>query len=210
MVIRGGTAKVAANLLARSKALGARNRMSMERVVRTLERDVKHKGLTGTAGSSDFWGKTGAQGDQLAAVTGTARRTLVAMTFSRLARVVGVVGSPLKYFAMHEFGGTIHGQQYLRIPTKWSRKASGQDRLQGRSARTLANTALFRSRAGNLFIWEVGTARAKASPGGAIPLYLLKPSIKLRARHMLRNTLRRNREMIRAAFMAVAASVKRG
>lgn len=206
----GTVAGVQAVLKRRGNSLVPKSRLAMERVVKTLERDVKLKALGGTGGSDPFWGKTGAPGDQLARVTGKARQTIVALTLTRLASVVGVVGSPLAYMAMHEWGGTIRGNQYLRIPTKWMKKPSGQDRLTGRSARSLPGTALFRSRAGNLFIWEVGTPRAKASPSGAIPLYLLKPSVTLRARHLFRNTLRRGRAMIHEAFGLVAASVKRG
>jgi phage gpG-like protein len=132
--------------------------IAMERVTKTIERDMKQKWFAGVAGTNDLFGKTGAAfgTGQLGKVTGTARKTLVSRVFTRLSRVIGVVGTPLAYVAMHEFGGQVTGSPNSRIPTKFSKKPSGQDKLQGRSARTLpeGKTALFRSARGNLFIWE--------------------------------------------------------
>src|SRR6185436_5965585 len=144
--------------------MAKREKQAMERVTKTLEREMKLKGLGGTSRENALFGKIGADpgSGQLSKVTGTARKTLVSRVFTRLTRVIGVVGTPLAYVAMHEFGGTVSGSPLLRIPTKFSKKNSGQDRLQGRSARSLGDKArIWRSRGGNLFIWEVGTARAK-------------------------------------------------
>jgi hypothetical protein len=182
----------------------------MERVTLKFERDLKRDTMTGTAGSNELFGKTGGAGDSLATVTGHAKRSIVRRVFAKVLQVVGVVGSPLSYVRMHEVGGTVRGKSYLRIPTKFAKTAAGADRNAGRSARAIPNTAIFRSRSGNLWVWEVGTARAKASPRGIIPLYLLKPSIKLRARHMFRNTLGKNRTYIREQFRAVGAYLATG
>lgn len=203
---------VATNLRRRADNLPKQNAIAMERVTRTIERDMRTKWLAGVGGENDLFGKTGADvgSGMLGKVTGTARKTLVARVFSHFSRVVGVVGTPLAYVAMHEFGGRVQGSPLLRIPTKFSKKASGQDKLQGRSARSLGDKArVWRSHAGNLFIWEVGTARAKAA-GRPIPLYLLKPSVRFKARHMFQRALRASRSMIRATFRGAFASVARG
>jgi len=209
--IRGASSvkNVSRVLSERAVKLSQRNAAAMERVTLTIERDVKKDGLSGKGGENELFGSTGAAGDALASRSGHTRRSIVRRVFTRLMHVVGVVGSPLASFAAHEFGATITGKPLLRIPTKFMKTASGVDRLAGRSARTLPNTRLFRSRAGNLFIWEIGTARAR-SAGRPVPLYLLKPSVKLRARHMLRNALRKNRALIKASFTSAWATVKRG
>ena len=208
-----GINRVANTLRLRSLQMVKQESIAMERVTKTIERDMKQKWFAGVAGTNDLFGKTGAAfgTGQLGKVTGTARKTLVSRVFTRLSRVIGVVGTPLAYVAMHEFGGQVTGSPLLRIPTKFSKKPSGQDKLQGRSARTLpeGKTALFRSARGNLFIWEVGTARAKAA-GRPIPLYLLVPSVTFKARHMFRNSLRANKAMIREHFGRVFASVRMG
>lgn len=192
--------KVSQQLKSRAQKMAERNVRNMERITKGIERDLKMKHMAGTAQQNSLYGKVGAKSPLLGKVTGKARQSIVSMVFTRMLGVVGVVGSPLEYVRAHEFGATIRGNQYLRIPTKFMKKGSGQDRLQGRSARTLKqSTAIFRSRAGNLFIWEVGTARAKAA-GKPIPLYILKPSVTLKARHFMRNALRAARPKIRAAF----------
>ena len=208
--VRGNADRVALKLQSRASRLHLRNRLAMERVTLKLERDLKRDALTGTAGSNDLFGKVGAAGDALATVTGQAKQTLVRRVFAKTLQVVGVLVSPLAYIRLHEVGGVVRGKQYLRIPTKFAKTGAGADRNAGRGARAIENTAIFRSRSGNLWIWEVGTARAKASPRGIIPLYLLKPSIKLRARHMFRNTLTKNRRYIREQFVAVAAYLATG
>jgi phage gpG-like protein len=203
--------RVAANLSKRAANIPKQNARAMNVITKSIDRDMKRRWLHGAAGVNDLFGKTGATSDrQLATVTGTARKTLVSRVFAHFNKVVGVVGTPLAYVAMHEWGGTVTGNPLLRIPTKFSKKNSGQDRLQGRSARSLGDKAkIWRSRAGNLFIWEVGTARAKAA-GRPIPLYLLKPSIKLRARHMFRIALLSARPLIRATFANAVSVIKSG
>lgn len=203
--------RVAANLNRRAANIPKQNARAMNVITKSIDRDMKQRWLAGVAGQNDLFGRTGATSmTQLGKVVGTARKTLVSRVFTHFTRVVGVVGTPLAYVAMHEFGGTVTGKPLLRIPTKFSKKNSGQDRLQGRSARSLGDKAkIWRSRAGNLFIWEVGTARAKAA-GRPIPLYLLKPSIKLRARHMFKHALKAARPMIRATFANAVSIIRSG
>jgi len=201
--IKSDVSKLSETLKKRALKLGPAQARAMQVTVTRMASDLKRNELTGKAGASGFWGKTGAGGDSLAVVTGHTRRTIVSRVFSRALSIIGVIGSPLKSFAMHEFGGTIRGRPYLRIPTAWMKKPSGQDRLSGRSARTLPGTAVFRSRAGNLFVWQ-------RRPTGPVPLYMLKTSVKLRARHMLGHLLKRSRALIRGNVLASAARVIRG
>jgi hypothetical protein len=211
IAIRGGdgVARMSLRLQSRAGKLYMKSTLAMQRVTLKLERDVKRDGFTGHADDNAFFGKGGATGDALAVRTGQARRSVVQRVFTKALAVVGVVGSPLAYVHMHEFGGTVRGKPYLRIPTGYAKTPSGVDRYAGISARAIPNTAIFRSRAGNLFVWEVGSARAKAS-GRAIPLYLLKTSVKLRARHMFKNALTKNRSYIHEQFRGVVAYVAGG
>jgi len=212
ITVRGApsVARVQQTLAGRGAGMVLRNRLAMEQVTLRLERTLKVDHLTGQAGEHPLFGKTGAKGNALAVVTGHTRNTIVRAVFTRAKHVQGVVGSPLKSFAVHEYGATVRGKPYLRIPTRFAKTASGQDRLGPRSARTLGNTFIARTKAGNLFIFERGTPRAEASPRGILPLYLLKPTVKLRARHMLRETLKANITYIREQFRGVTAYVAKG
>jgi phage gpG-like protein len=207
--IRGNVDRMALKLQSRAGKLYAKSALTMERVTLKLERDLKHDKFTGQASESGFWGKGGAKGDELAVRTGHARRSLTHKVFTKVFTVVGVVGSPLDYVRLHEFGGEVHGKPYLRIPTGYAKTPAGVDRYAGRSARTIPNTRIFRSRAGNLFIWVTRSERSKAS-GRPVPLYLLKPSVKFRARHMLRNTLAANRRYVHEQFRGVTAYIAKG
>lgn len=205
----GGMHRMSLLLQSRGQKLYMKSALTMERVTVKIERDLKKQGFSGVGSENGFWGKGGAPGDVLAARSGHTRRSITRAVFTKVLAVVGVVGSPLNYVRLHEVGGTVSGKPYLRIPTGYAKTPSGVDRYAGRSARTIPNTRIFRSRAGNLFIWETRSSRAKAS-GRPIPLYLLKPSVKLRARHMFKHTLARNRAYIHSQFRGVTAYVATG
>lgn len=199
-----------ARLRARAKAIPPAQTAAMERATLLVHARLLTQ-MSGAPTYNDLFGRSGAAGRRLGTVTGNAKRTLVRRVFVRGKTVVGVVGSPEQYVALHEFGGTISGKPLLRIPTKYSKKASGQDVLAGRGARTLSNTRIFRSRKGNLFIWEVDTPRARASPKGIIPLYLLKPSVTYRARGFMKRTLELSSgEVARELGVGVARAVRKG
>jgi hypothetical protein len=74
-------------------------------------------------------------------------------------------------------GGTILPKvgQYLRIPTKFALTAKGVDRNDGAKMRDVPGFAVFKSRAGNLFIWKLFGKKKPPEPW-----YLLKTSVTVR------------------------------
>jgi hypothetical protein len=93
------------------------------------------------------------------------------------------------------------------------RANSGTDKLAGRSAKGLPNTFILKSKAGNLWIAEGGTARsrlAQAQNGVPLLLYMLKPSITYRARHIFSGTLKRVKATVLAMFGGDFRAVVRG
>lgn len=177
---------------------------TMQRVIIYAEADVRKNSFSGTKGYDPFWGVTGAAGDQLGARTGNARRSIRSQVLKRFRTVIGSVGSPLKYVALHERGGTVHGKPWLRIPTAAAQRAiSGTDPLGGKSARSLPNTTIIRSKAGKLWIAEVGTGRSKRAAeinGVPLLLFLLVPSVTFRPRRMFASALRRVLPFARREF----------
>jgi hypothetical protein len=196
-VSQNGLDKVAANLARGRNSVRQETRSAMERVVRTIEADLKGRGLSGAKGFRPLFGVTGAQGDSLGVRSGRTRRSIVARVLDVGPTVIGLVGSPEKYMRAHEEGATIHGG---RIPTVNAQTAAGVDRYAGRSIRSIAGAFLFRSRAGNLW----GAIRQ----GGRLVLLFLYPKvIRLRARRVFGKTLERNRGTIRAELTKGAARI---
>jgi hypothetical protein len=83
--------------------------------------------------------------------------------------------------AIHEFGGTIHarGGKYLTIPLPAALSKSG---TAPPFARQWKNTFVAMSKNGNLLIFQ-----RRAS--GIVPLYVLKPSVRIRPRLGMRSEL---------------------
>lgn len=199
-----GLAAVIGRLERAGLAVRVETRREMSRIVHAVERDLKRNSLTGRKGSHPLFGVTGAAGDSLGVRSGRTRNSIVARVLDTPAGVVGVVGSPEKHVALHERGGTIHGNPYLRIPTREMQTAAGVDRLAGRSARSIVGAFLLKSKAGNLWIAARGRGRE------LVLLYLLKRSVTFRPRRMFQRTLERMRPLILASMRNVAARVARG
>lgn len=196
------------------KLLRAEQTAAMERAVRMVEADLKANSLTGKKGSDAFWGVTGASGDALGVRTGHTRRSIVGRTFVGAGgtAVTGTVGSALPQMKLHEQGGEVHGRPWLRVPTKVMQTPAGVDSLAGRSAKTLPNTAVIKSRTGKLWIVEVGTARARLAQeiqGFPLMLYMLVRSVKMRARKPFTRCLERMRPKVRALFSGRFSAVVR-
>lgn len=137
--------------------------------------------MTGRSGRDAFWGKTSPSGAYLGARTGQSRARLSpgGLAVKHGPRWQAAVGSPDSHVAFHEKGGTVHGRQFMRIPTRNAQTAGGQDRNVGRSIRDIPDAYLFRSRTGKLWaaIWPEGADRPTL-------LYLLVRSITYRGRGM--------------------------
>ena len=99
-----------------------------------------------------------------------------------LTTITGKIVIPAKY-AIHETGGTLtpSGAQYLTIPLDAALTSSGTPRRK--SARSWKDTFVARSRAGNLIIFQKRGAVT-------VPLYVLKPSVKLPPRLGVEDTLK--------------------
>lgn len=210
-----GSGKVARRLARVPPALKERAHRTMEVAVRLTEGDLKAHALTGKKGQDAFWGVTGATGDALGVRTGHTRRSIATAVFGAFpAGVVGTVGSALRQMKLHEEGGTITGKPWLRIPTRvMQRPGSGTDALAGKSARSLPNTFILKSKSGNLWIAEGGTPRAKLAQelnGVPLLLYMLVHSITLRARRPFAGTLARVRGRVGKLFGAMFTATVRG
>lgn len=158
-----------------------------ERSMRLIERDLKTVALRGTRVPAGLF-RGGGSGNTLAVDTGALRASIVARTFRVDNRYVSVIGSDLVYAAVHEYGATIRGRPYLRIPTVY--------------AKPYGNLPSFvqRSRRGNLFVFASVGKRGKI-----VPTYMLVPSVTLRARHMFRHSWERNQGAVRSEFASVLA-----
>jgi len=202
---RIGKSSASTRLRRLPKALRASQVSAMEQAVRLTEADLKRNSLSGRKGRDAFWGVTGASGDELGVRSGHMRRSIAAHVFTGMGglHVTGVVGSPLKQMRIHEEGGTIHGKPWLRIPTRVMQTSAGLDRNAGRSITTIPNTTIIKSRAGNPWVVEVGTARSRLAQeiqGFPLMLYLLKAFVKMRARRPFKRCLDRMRPKLRALF----------
>lgn len=192
------------------KALAQQTKNAMERATVLVQADLTRNSLTGTKGVDPFWGVTGAAGNAVGVRSGHFRRSIARAVFTLPpASVVGTVGSPLPQAKLFEEGGTVRGKPYLRIPTAVMQTGAGVDRNAGRSARTIPNTFILKSKRGNLWIAEGGTTRSKlASELNGVPLllYMLVRSVNFRKRQPFAESLKRTRakvgEVLGRAFVA--------
>jgi hypothetical protein len=108
-----------------------------------------------------------------------------------------------RYMAMHEKGGVIRAKtsNYLTIPLPAALNGNGTPRQL--SARQWQGTFVARSRAGNLIIFQ---KRGR----DIVPLYVLKKSIRIRARLGLKKTLQRLRPLFRRGMMQRIRELKKG
>jgi hypothetical protein len=211
---RAGKRGASARMRKLPPALRAAQTGGMERAVRMVESDLKANSLTGRKGRDAFWGVTGASGNALGVRSGHTRRSIVARTLVGLggSSVTGTVGSPLPQMKLHEEGGVVRGNPWLRIPTRIMQTASGVDRNAGRSASTIPNTMVLTSKKGNPWVVEVGTARSKlaaAIQGFPLMLYMLVREVNLRARKPFGKCLERMRPKVRTLFSGRFSAVVR-
>jgi len=187
--------------------IGAEVERGVERATILLERELKTSALRGQRAPSGLF-RGGGVGSTLAVGTGAARASIVRAVFTKIEgltrRVVGVVGSPLVYLAVHERGATIHGRPWLTIPTIYARRFQTIVRGKTSKSATLATTFFKRTKSGAIFLFGKTGKRGKA-----VPLFLLKHSVTLRPRRMFASTLDANRAAISSLMVrAVEAGVR--
>lgn len=211
-----GARELEKKLAGATQAFILERRKAMDRACIATRSELVRGGLTGQGGRDAFWGKTGASpfSHTLAVRTGTAKRSIVTRVFATGNTIIGVVGSPLRYLAEHEAGGTIRHKSsaFLRIPTGAMKTGAGVDRLAGVSARTLVGAFIWPNRKQR----ESGKIKAKhlwiamRGPSGALTLlYMLVKEVVLKPRWIFREAARRAQPLIRREFNAVAESFVR-
>lgn len=183
-----GTGNVVRSLTSAASTLNT----EAERAMRTMSFMLSarlHDRFNGPKGASGFWGPTSPSGAFLGARSGQTRARLSpgGIVLRDGLRLTSAVGSPDPYVKLHEEGGTVTGNQFLRIPTANALTAGGVDKNAGRSVRGLPGYRVIRTSAGRL--WIVRDAGGEKS-GRIEFMYLLVRSITLRARHIFAETAR--------------------
>lgn len=113
-----------------------------------------------------------------------------------------VAGQKLKYAAVQEFGATIRPKKarFLAIPLRAAKTASGVARFAPRQAEAAGYTGTFVSH-GILF---------GKQGGQAVPLFVLKRSVRIPARPYMRPALAVMRPKIEDGIRAVVAAAAKG
>lgn len=200
-----GASESAAKLRRASSQLREGQLRGTRTAVALVQRAVRLE-MTGRASMDPFWGKGGAEGNQLAVRTGRTRASVTGNTFRYGDRAVGVVGSKEAHLKLHESGGTVQGTSpkgYARIPTAAAKTAAGVDRNAGRSIRDIPGAFLFTSKSGRLWA-AVRRERTMQL------LYLLVHEVKLRPRGIFSRVAREQSPRVVQAMQAEVALVVRG
>lgn len=120
---------------------------------------------------------------------------------------IGVaLASPLAYAQAQEEGGTIRGRNggMLAVPLPNARNPNGTTRAEyAVPLRSVPGLFLIRSKAGNLIL-------ARKGPDGLVPLFVLKPAVRLRGRRYLRRGAEAAAALAPEAATAAVARLMRG
>lgn len=200
ITITGGDELAKRLALAAARAPGIEER-KLNAAAITVQGEVR-KRMSDAGGRHPFFGRTGGRGFTLAARSGGSRRRVVASKARRIGRdLIVLVGTTDKHIAFMEDGGTIHGNQYLRIPLAAAQTAQGVDRWAGMSIRDIPGAFLVRTLRGRLFAArEAGGTRSRRIE----LLYMLKRSVTHRGRKVF-ETSRRDAEPRVVKIMGDAA-----
>jgi len=182
----------------RLAGLTARSQGAVERAVgratKAIEADVKRNSFTAKRGAAGGLLRPGGIGG-LAVNTGEARASITSQTFrmqpGARSQTVAVIGSPIRWLPIHEYGGVIRGRPWLAIPTIYAKRYAGRP------------TRIFRSKRGTLFVWAM-FRRAKPKP-----VKMLLREVRMPARAMFGKSVERMRPAVAAMFQAVPREVVR-
>ena len=202
-----GAEQASAHLEAARKTVVAGSARALQRAALIVQRFLRAR--VSAPGTPDgFWGRTSPAGAALAGRSGkTRQRITVGPLLKGLDGQQSVaVGSPDPHLKLHETGGIVTGNQFLRIPTARAQSASGVDINLGRSVRGLAGYHLIRTGAGRL--WIVRDAGGPNSRRVDF-MYLLVRSIRLRARKIFAISRMESEPIIARIFEGLKAEVVR-
>lgn len=196
----------------RAETLAVEYGRRIERATLETERNLQAVGMTGRSTRHPWWGKVGPDPSthQIAVRTGNTRASVTSRTYRIGNTFVGVVGSPMAHLKLLEEGGEIHGSPMLRIPLAPAQTPAGVDRNLGRSVRGLDFFVWpsRRQRRGRLAGRQPHLARVE---GGRLRLYyLLKKSVRIRARHVFRATADRMRKRVQSIVNAPISIFRAG
>ena len=124
---------------------------------------------------ADYIAEHKLSGQKLRVRTGNLRRSLQEKRARKVQErgneIIGIVGTNLKYAAIHEYGGTIRPKRakWLAIPLKGALTARGVARG---GPRDFKDTFFAMSKNGNLIMFS-------KSMGSIIPLFALKKEVKI-------------------------------
>lgn len=139
--------------------------------------------------------------------SGDLRASIRARILASAEGVGVVVGSPLAYAQAQEEGGTIRARAggRLAIPLPNARNPNGTTKTEyAAPLRSVPGLFLVKSKAGNLIL-------ARRSPDGSLlPLFVLKSSVRLRARRFLRRGAEAAAALAPEAATAAVARLLRG
>lgn len=203
-----GAERVAANL---ARAAADAKQLPAQQLMRAgllVQRELRAR-VSAPGFSDQFWGRQGGVGATMTGRSGKTRQRIVVGPVLQMplpgGGSVGTihVGSPDPHMALQETGGVIQGQQYLRIPTAAAQTAAGVDVNAGRSVRGLAGYFVIRTRTGNLWIVR--------DRGGRVVdfMYLLKRSVRIRARRIFAVTRFHTEPLISRMFGGAVTQVVR-
>lgn len=163
-------------------------RRRLSKFSRTMPRETR-RGMSNALSIVERKVKTKLSGSYLKARTGKLR----ADWWKRIdgtKTVTGILGSPTPYSKIQEKGGTITPKRgrALTIPTNENKTAAGVARI---SARELKDQGRSFIRKGVIF---------EKRAGGIVPMFILVRSVRIRAKHYLRDSLNESKEAIKNQF----------
>lgn len=177
-----GADEAARRISAVPRDLDEEQRRSVVQASIVMRRKIVER-LTGKSTTHPFWGKQSPSGAYLGSRGGGTRARISpgGQAFKVGNRWIAAVGSPDAHVKLHEEGGTVQGNQYLRIPTAAAQKPSGEDRWAGLSAVHIPGSFIQRLRKGSLWIMQASARKS----GRVTFLYLLVRRVVHRGRGML-------------------------
>lgn len=189
-----GLSATIASLRSIEKGARVEAAIAMGRAVTAIHADLVDRSFTAKRPESTGLFRMGGV-DGLAVDKGHLRSSIHSRVFIAGDTISGAVGSNVPWLPIHEYGGTIEGKPWLRIPTKYAamfgfigRGFALKSRPRGPSTAGKVYRTFFRlTKSGALFLFV-----NRPHDGYKItPLYLLVRRVTMPARRMFQQTVER-------------------